>query len=116
VISDVSPDGVAHPISAGRLRTAYPDIDLGRSLRDPVTGAIVQPYNVFDQRRPAAALSWRKVFVEFWPIGNRFRRGHRIRLHIVGASGYYMTLPTVNRIRTAGSRLMLPVLPQEALR
>ena len=28
----------------------------------------------------------RHVRVELWPIGHRFRRGHRIRLHVAGGA------------------------------
>jgi putative CocE/NonD family hydrolase len=114
VISDVSPDGVAHPVATGRLRTAYPDIDADRSLTD-ANGAIVQPHGRYDYRRLANTLQARRYFVEFWPIGNRFRAGHKLRLHIVGASAYHApSVPAVNTVRVGGpngSRLLLPVLP-----
>src|SRR4051794_20787956 len=48
VLSDVAPDGRAHPMTAGRLSTDYPDVDDSQSLHDPATGAIVQPYGVVD--------------------------------------------------------------------
>ena len=86
VLSDVWPDGTAHPLIAGRLNSAFPHVDRKRSLIDPDSGAIVQPYNVLDRKQPAAPGSERRYQVELWPIGNRFRAGHRIRLDIVGAS------------------------------
>ena len=115
VISDVAPDGAAHPVATGRLSTAYPHVDEARSLVDPDTGAVVQPYGVFDQRDPAPPGTERLYRVELWPIGNRFKRGHRLRLHVVGASAFSMPgLPAAN-IATlggaSGSRLLLPVLP-----
>jgi len=114
VISDVSPDGKAHPVATGRLRTSYPEIDRARSLVD-ATGAIVQPYGRYDRYRPAPIGEVRRYRVEFWPIGNRFRAGHRLRLHVLGASAYSSPhTPIVNTVRVGGpngSRLLLPVLP-----
>ena len=74
-------------MAAGRLNSDFPRIDPQRSLRDPATGAIVQPYGRFDRREPATLGRARRYRVELWPIGNRFRAGHRIRLTILGASG-----------------------------
>ena len=115
VISDVSPDGVPHPVATGRLRTSYPDIDLSRSLTDPVTGDIVQPYGIYANKSPAGIGEQRRYFVEFWPIGNRFKAGHRIRLDIVGVSlastpaGLAVNTVAVGGVN--GSRLLFPVLP-----
>ncbi len=115
VIGDVSPDGSSHPVAVGRLRTAYPKIDPAKSLTDPATGAVVEPYGRYDQQEPAASGQMRRYQVEFWPIGNRFRQGHRVRLHIVGQSGFHQpSLPALNQVRAGGangSRLLLPVLP-----
>lgn len=117
VISDVHPDGSAHPMAAGRLRSSYPDVDLERSL---VTsdGRVVQPYGRYDMKDDAAIGTERRYHVEFWPVGNRFREGHRIRLHILGASSYHQPgVPTINTIRLGpdGSRLQFPVLPNSNL-
>jgi predicted acyl esterase len=115
VISDVWPDGTPHPMAAGRLNSDFPRIDPQRSLRDPATGAIVQPYGRFDRREPATPGAARRYRVELWPIGNRFRAGHRIRLTVVGASGASKpSLPGIDSIRVGGrtgARLLLPVLP-----
>jgi predicted acyl esterase len=115
VVSDVSPDGVAHPLMAGRLLSSYPRIDPARSLTDPRTGDVVQPYGDYSEPSPAPVGIPRPYHVEFWPIGNRFEAGHRIRLDVVGASGASKpTAPAVNTIEvggTSGSRLLFPVLP-----
>jgi predicted acyl esterase len=120
VLSDVWPDGTAHPVAGGRLLSSYPDIDRRRSLRDPRTGAIVQPYGVYDHKTPAAPGEERLYRVEFWPIGNRFKRGHRLRLHVLGASAASLPgAPAVNTIRVGGrdgSRLLFPVLPGSRFR
>lgn len=113
VLSDVWPDGTAHPMAAGRLRSSYPGIDLDRSLLD-ADGDVVQPYGRYDAKDPATPGEERRYFVELWPIGNQFDAGHRLRLHIVGASGASQpTTPAVNTIRLGegGSRLLFPVLP-----
>ena len=119
LISDVSPDGTAHPIGTGRLRSAFPEIDPDRTRTDPATGAIVQPYALFDRRRPAREGMWRRYHVEFWPIGNRFRAGHRIGLHLLGSSAFHLpALPAINRVRVGGAtgaRLQFPVLPESDL-
>jgi putative CocE/NonD family hydrolase len=120
VISDVAPDGTAHPVASGRLLNAYPHIDRRRSLRDRRTGAIVQPYGRYDAKDPAAPGEARLYRVEFWPIGNRFKRGHRLRLHILGQSAASLpNAPAVNTVEVGGrhgARLLVPVLPGSSLR
>ena len=115
VISDVSPDGTPHPVASGRLNSDFPRIKRRRSLRDPASGAIVQPYGDYSARRPAPAGATRRYRVEFWPIGNRFQAGHRIRLHILGASAASLPgAPAINTVTMGGkrgSRLLFPVLP-----
>lgn len=119
VICDVSKDGHANAVATGRLRTAYPDIDPGKSLHD-ADGNVVQPYGVYSSKNDAAIGTMRRYSVEFWPIGNRFKKGDRLRLDIVGVSAYH--LPggvAVNNVRVGGadgSRLLLPVLPGSNLR
>ena len=115
VVSDVWPNGTPHPMAAGRLNSDFPDIDRARSLRDPRSGAIVQPYGRYDRRRPATPGRARRYRVELWPIGNRFRAGHRIRLSLLGASGASLpSAPGIDSIAIGGrrgARLHLPVLP-----
>ncbi|MDO9410015.1 CocE/NonD family hydrolase [Patulibacter sp.] len=112
VISDVSPDGVAHAMAAGRLNTNYPEVDPDRSLRDPRTGTVVQPYGRFDRPSPATQGRERDYQVEFWPIGNRFRAGHRIRLTVVGASlGSPLSPPGIHTLDVGASSLQFPALP-----
>lgn len=113
VVSDVWPDGSSHPMAAGRLRTTFPDIDPERSLIDE-HGTVVQPYNDFSRKRTVGPGAEHRYHIELWPIGNRFREGHRVRVHLVGASTYHLpTLPSVNlvSIGEGGSQLHLPVLP-----
>jgi len=115
VMADVSPDGVPHPVATGRLRTSYPYIDVARSLTDPETGDIVQPYGIYAGKTPAQIGEQRRYFVEFWPIGNRFKAGDRIRLDIFGVSVASTPAgPALNTIMVGGrhgSRLLFPVLP-----
>ncbi|MCK9248668.1 MAG: CocE/NonD family hydrolase [Solirubrobacteraceae bacterium] len=116
VVSDVGPDGNARPVATGRLSTAFPDVVTDESLKDPETGRIVQPYNDLTHARPAAIGQARRYHVELWPIGNRFKRGHRIALHLVGPSlGSLPSLPALNTVDLGGSRLHLPVLPESDL-
>lgn len=114
VICDVSPDGSAHAVATGRLRTAYPDIDPAKSLHDS-NGNVVQPYGVYATKTDATPASPRRYSVEFWPIGNRFKKGDRVRLDIVGVSAYHLpSVPSLNSVTVGGpdgSRLLLPVLP-----
>jgi uncharacterized protein len=114
VISDIWPDGSSHPVATGRLLSAYPNIDRERSLTDS-QGDVVQPYGDYSAASDAPPGAERTYQVEFWPIGNRFRRGHRIRLVILGASAASKpSVPALNTVRLGGpfaSRLLLPVLP-----
>lgn len=117
VLSDVWPDGTAHPMAAGRLKSSFPGVDLARSLVD-AHGNVVQPYGTYDLRAPAAIGQERRYHVELWPIGNQFEAGHRLRLHVLGVSGASQPgMPAVNTIRLgpAGSRLLLPVLHRQDL-
>lgn len=114
IVSDVAPDGSANPIATGRLRTSYPFVDRERSLRDKA-GRIVQPYGRFDAKTLTPPGQERLYRVEFWPIGNRFRRGHRLRLHLLGVSAFHVpagvALDTVTVGGAHPSRLLVPVLP-----
>jgi predicted acyl esterase len=113
VLSDVWPDGSAHPMAAGRLKSAFPDVDLDRSLVD-ADGNVVQPYGDYGTRVATPVGQERRYHVELWPIGNQFEAGHRLRLHVLGASGASLPgLPAVNTVRLGegGSRLLFPVLP-----
>lgn len=114
LICDVSPDGSAHPVATGRLRTAYPSIDADKSLHDG-KGDVVQPYGVYASKDDALPAIQRRYSVEFWPIGNHFKKGDRVRLDIVGVSAYHLpSVPSLNSVSVGGpdgSRLLLPVLP-----
>lgn len=111
VISDVWPDGSAHPVATGRLSSAYPRINRARSLIDR-RGDVVQPYGVYSAKSTAPEGTERCYQIEFWPIGNRFKRGHRVRLTIIGASAASKPdAPAVNTVRLGRSRLLLPAVP-----
>jgi predicted acyl esterase len=118
VLSDVSPDGVAHPLTAGRLLSSFPAVDESRSRHDEA-GRVVQPYGDFAHKSYALPGTRRLYRVELWPVGNRFRAGHRIRVQVVGASAASpLGLPTINTVHVgagAGARLLLPVLPESDL-
>jgi hypothetical protein len=113
VISDVWPDGSAHPLTVGRLLDDYPGIDPARSLYQG--GRLVQPYGVYSSSTPPAIAQDRLYHVEFWPIGNRFEAGHRLRLDLVGPSAASRPdIPGVDRIVVGGRDggvLEVPVLP-----
>jgi putative CocE/NonD family hydrolase len=117
VVADVWPDGTSHPVATGRLDSSYPAIIRDRSLID-AGGDVVQPYGDYSTRSDALPLVPRSYQIELWPIGNRFRRGHRIRLVILGASAASLPgVPAVNTVTVGGpfaSRLLLPVLPAPA--
>ncbi len=114
VISDVSPDGTPHPVASGRLLSSFPKIDRSESLKDK-SGDVVQPYGVYSRKASTPIGRDRLYHIEFWPIGNRFRAGHRLRLHVLGESAASKpTAPALNTVRVgggSGSRLRLPVLP-----
>jgi predicted acyl esterase len=118
VLSDVAPDGTAHPVATGRLRTSFPGIDRTRSLVLD-DGRVVQPYGRYDRQDPAAIGQERRYHVELWPIGNRFRSGHRLRVHLLGTSLLSLPdLPALDTVRVGGAqgaRLYLPVAPASAL-
>jgi predicted acyl esterase len=75
---------------------------------------VVQPYGRYDAKTPATIGQQRLYRVELWPIGNRFRKGHRIRLHILGSSAASLPgAPAVDSVAVGGahgSRLLLPLL------
>jgi predicted acyl esterase len=114
VLSDVSPDGVGHPLTVGRLNTDFPGVVASESFQDQ-KGRIVQPFGDYEHRSPAKPLAYRPYQVEFWPVGNVFEKGHRIRVTIVGASAASRpSVPAVNAIRVGGpqgAQLLMPALP-----
>ncbi len=113
VIADVAPDGTANPIAAGRLRTSFPAVVAAQSVID-ADGQMVQPYGDYSVRQPATPGQVREYHVEFWPIGNVFPAGHRLRLYLLGTSDFMLPLPGLNLVSIGGStpsRLLLPVLP-----
>jgi predicted acyl esterase len=118
VLSDVWPDGSAHPVAAGRLLTDYPRVIRKRSLRSH--GRIVQPYGDYAHPDPATPGAARRYSVELWPIGNHFAAGHRLRLDILGSSAASKPgAPALNTVTVgagSGSRLLFPVLPGSDLR
>ena len=116
VVSDVHPDGTAHPLTVGRLLSSFPDVVEEKSLTDG-NGTIVQPYGDYSTKTVGAGFLTPQLYqVELWPLANRFKEGHRIRLDIVGASAFsLLTVPGVNTVQvggTSGSRLLFPVLPE----
>jgi uncharacterized protein len=114
VVTDVWPDGSAHPVGLGRLRTSYPNTIAARNVVDPASGELVQPYADFSAKTPAAPGTARDYDVEFWPIGNHFAAGHRIRLYLTGTAAYAIPpAPAVNTVTTGGparARLVLPTV------
>ncbi len=115
VLSDVAPDGESHPVAAGRLRSTFTEIDRSRSLTDPASGEIVQPFNDLSAKHDVPPGTARDYFVEFWPIGNRFEQRHRIRLTLAGTpASFQPSVPGVNSLAVGGAdgaRLQFPVLP-----
>lgn len=113
VLSDVWPDGSSHPMTTGRLNTGFPDIVKSKSLYSD--GQLVQPYGDYSTMKPALPLQARDYHVELWPIGNRFEKGHRIQLTLVGQSPLSLpSLPSINTVTLGGSsgtRLMFPTVP-----
>ncbi len=113
VLADVRPDGQAFPVGTGALRTAYPSVDVARSLTDR-HGQIVDPYNRFAVRDPAAPGAMRRYQVELLPIGNHFAAGDRIRVYILGAPAEQLPSPAgVDSVRVGGldaSDLLLPTV------
>jgi predicted acyl esterase len=113
VVADVRPDGTAYPVGTGALRTAYPHVVRSRSVVD-ARGRTVDPYNVFAARDVARLGAMRRYQVEILPIGNRFTKGDRIRLYVVGTPVDQLASPPgLNTVRTGGvaaSRLLLPTV------
>ena len=113
VLSDVAPDGSAHPLTVGRLSTSFPGVDRDRSL--VVDGEVVQPYGDYTRAAPAPPGGFRRYQVELWPVGNRFQKGHRIRIQLVGSSAASLpALPGLHTVRLGGADgavLRVPVLP-----
>ncbi|MGQ2911629.1 CocE/NonD family hydrolase [Aeromicrobium sp.] len=117
VVSDVWPDGTTHPMTVGRLNSAFPGVVEEKSLYSD--GNLVQPYGDYSNPRLAFPGVARDYHVELWPIANRFKAGHRIQVSLVGQSA--LSLPSVPALNTAtigkgsGSRLMLPTVPESDL-
>ncbi|MGN6723011.1 MAG: CocE/NonD family hydrolase [Marmoricola sp.] len=115
VLTDVWPDGSSHPLTTGRLNTFFPNTVASKSLYSG--GLLVQPYGDFSKQSPS--LARRMYHVELWPVGNRFKAGHRIRIDIVGVSAFSPTSPpgisSVLVGKGSGAVLRFPLLPGNAL-
>lgn len=117
VVSDVWPDGSTHPMTVGRLNSAFPGVVKEKSLYSD--GNLVQPYGDYSNPRLGLPGVARDYHVELWPIANRFKAGHRIQVSLVGQSA--LSLPSVPALNTvtigkgSGSRLMLPTVPESDL-
>jgi hypothetical protein len=113
VVADVLPNGTAYPVATGALRTSFPDIDQGCSLRDN-QGDVVDPCNDFSHTSDASPGKLRQYQVELLPMGNVFAPGSRIRLYLLGTPiDQIPSLPGLNTVAlggTANSRLLLPGL------
>lgn len=117
VLADVDTDGMAHAVGIGRIRTSFPHVIEERSLHDE-NGVMVQPYPDHSAKTLAAPGEQRLYQVEFWPVGNRFQAGHRLRLYLVGAPSTEIPAPSLNLAAVGGgtpSRIHLPVLPGQDL-
>jgi predicted acyl esterase len=116
VIADVWPDGTSHPVASARLNSRFPNIDAADSITDG-SGQVVGPYGDFSAPTTTKFNTERTYQMAFWPIGNEFKAGDRIRLVIFGASpASLLSPPAVNTVRLGGpngSRLLLPVLPAQ---
>jgi hypothetical protein len=114
VISDVTPNGTSNPVATGRLSSDYPKIVSSQSVYDS-QGDVVEPYADFSAADPAPIGASRTYYLEFWPIGNAFKAGDRIRVDIIGASGASQPGdPAIDSTTVGGdhgSRLILPYLP-----
>lgn len=114
VLSDVAPNGASTAVAAGRLRSTFTRLDRSRSVIDR-RGKIVQPYNDLSAKQRVPPGQARDYYVEFWPIGNRFAPGHRIRLTLAGTPiSFDPSVPALNSIVVggpAGAQLQFPVLP-----
>lgn len=114
VLADVWPDGSSFAVAQGRLRTSFPYVDTAKSVFDS-RGEMVQPYPIHSSQNFAPAREAREYHVEFWPVGNRFKPGHRMRLYITGTSPLMVAPPVgTNSVSTGPAtptKLLFPVLP-----
>jgi putative CocE/NonD family hydrolase len=114
VLADVAPDGSAHAVAQGQLRTQYPYLDGRRTLRDRRTGEVVQPYNDYTHQKLTTPGTTREYTVEILPIGNQFAAGHRLRLYLVGTAATMQSAPPGLNIVSVGgatpSRLVFPTI------
>jgi hypothetical protein len=116
VIADVWPDGSSHPVASARLNSSFPNVDAADSITDS-SGQVVGPYGDFTAPVSTLPLTERTYQLAFWPIGNEFKAGDRIRLLVLGSSAAGLpSLPAIDSVRLGGpngSKLLLPVLPTQ---
>ena len=114
ILADAAPGGSANAVATGQLRTSYPHVDRSRSLLDPHTRDIAEPYADFSSQNTAAPGTRREYHLEILPVGNHFAAGHRLRLYIVGTSSAQQgATPGLNSISLGGataSRLLFPTV------
>ncbi len=75
----------------------------------------MQPFNDLSHKENVPVGEQRDYQVEFWPIGNRFEAGHRIRLTLAGTPlTFSPSVPAINSIVVGGANgaeLQFPYLP-----
>jgi uncharacterized protein len=118
-LTDVHPDGRSAWITDGQLRASLRRVDGARSVRND-EGDYIRPWLSFSAHEPVPLLEPVDYVIELAPTSNVFRAGHRIRLTVQPiATGYVDSVRTLGvgilsviRGGIAGSRLVLPVIPE----
>jgi putative CocE/NonD family hydrolase len=101
-VEDVAPDGTSTQLSAGWQVLSLRALDRSRSLVR--NGLIAQPWHPYtkESERPVAGSEVMEVYVEVFPVGAKFAKGHTLRMTIQPADAPHLTPSAPQAVSLAG--------------
>ena len=124
-LEDVAPDGSSNQLGAGWNLISLRALDEEKTVTDPASGLIVQPYHPFTRESvlPVVAGEVNEIWVEVFPTAAKVAAGHNLRLSIQPADTPHQAPSVPEFTRLVGgvlsiyhdaehpSAVVLPVLP-----
>ena len=110
---DVAPDGSAHNVTEGWLKSSFRALDVRRTLYD-ADHDIIRPFHDHSTAVPLTPLATEHYDVELLATANEFPTGHRLRVVVTSTAtpwSLQTIAPAVNTTRYGGTHLSDVLLP-----